>query len=69
MSFLTKNNFIAGPNNPPCTVTTWGFQHIIIGVNGEIINNNNTGMERNDDVIGTLPTDHENYTIFNGNRG
>ncbi len=42
MSFLTRNNFIVGPNNSPGNVVIWGTQNITIGVNGETINNDKT---------------------------
>ncbi len=69
MSFLTKNNFIAGPNNPQGTVAMWVFQHNTIGVDGEIINNDNKTREGNNAALGILPADQENYKIFNSQKG
>ncbi len=45
MSFLTKSNIIAGPNNSPGNLAKWFFQNITIGVNGDIINNDETKTE------------------------
>ncbi len=69
MSFLTRNNFTAGPNNPPGTVLTWVSQNIRIIVHDGIINNDNKAREGNGAVLGTLLADQENYNIFNGTMG
>ncbi len=57
MSFLMRNNFIVGPNNPPGTVATWVLQHITISYDGAIINIRNTGMGGNNAVLCTLSAD------------
>ncbi len=46
----------------------WVSPHITIGVDSEVIINNKTRTDRNNDAIGALQTYQENYTIFNGNR-
>ncbi len=46
----------------------WVSQYITIGVNGEIINNDNTLKEGNFAVLGILPADQPNYKIFNGKK-
>ncbi len=69
MSFLTRNNFIVGPNNPPGPVATWIFWNIAISVDGEIINKENTLRKGNNAVIGILPADQENKNIFNSTTG
>ncbi len=68
-SFLTKNNFIAGPNNPAGTNMIWVTYHLIISVNSETINNDNMAMERNNAILGTSPANQENHNIFNGTEG
>ncbi len=61
MSFLTKTNFIAEPNNPTDTVASWVTQCANISVDGEIITNDNRSMECNNAILETLPADQENY--------
>ncbi len=65
MSFLTTNNFIAGPNNPPGTIAMCVSENITISVDGETIINSNTSREGNNSVLGSLPAVQENYNIFN----
>ncbi len=69
MSFLTRNNFIVGPNTALGTVAVWVSQNITIGFDGEIINNNNTAREGNIAVLGTLLAGQENFNISNCKTG
>ncbi len=64
-----RSNFIAEPSNPTGNVAVWVFQNITIGVDGKIINNDNTAREGNNAVLGTLPAGQENFNIFNGTTG
>ncbi len=60
MNFLTRNNFIAGPNNPPGTGAEWVSWNITISVDGEKIKNDNTAREGNNAELSTLQADQEN---------
>ena len=42
-----------GPNNPSGSVAMLVSENVTIGVNGEIINNNNTLRGENNVVLGT----------------
>ncbi len=53
----------------PGTVAMCVSQNITIGVDGEIINNNNTVRKENNAVIDTLSADHQTYIIFNSKMG
>ncbi len=69
MSFLTRINLIAGPDNYPITIATWVSQNDTFIITDEIIDDNNTVQERNITVLGTLHSAQQNYKTFNGTRG
>ncbi len=61
MSFLTRNNFIAGPDNPPNSITSWVSKNVTFYNDWKTINDENTVAERNVGVQGTLEADQQNY--------
>ncbi len=69
MSFSTRNNFIAVPNNLPRTIATWVSNNVMFDINGEIINNNHTVQQRNAKVLGNFYSYQQNCNTFNENRG
>ncbi len=68
MPFLTKNNFVSGPNNPLGDITIWVSHDGTFDQIGEIINDDDTHQESTIEVLGTLTSDDQNYKIINGMR-
>ncbi len=65
-TFLTKNDFIVGANNPPGQMFLWVDCTIQIKIKGEMSNTGNNTNQSHIDILDTLEGENENFRTLNG---